>query len=91
MAFEKSGLKPGIFFIWFLGLLEIIIGLSLFLGIGTQLGALLGAIILFGTIILKKRNPDICMSSKMYLFVLSVILISLILTGAGAFAFDIGL
>jgi len=90
-TFEKSGLKPGKFFVWFFGLLEIIIGLGLVFGIYTQCLALIGALVMLGAIYLKKQNPEGCVNTKMYFFILFVILISLILTGAGALAFDIGL
>ncbi len=89
--FEKVGLKPGIFYVWFLGLAEIIIGSALILGVLTQVVALAGSLIMLGVIYLKTKLPEGLANSKMYYFMIFVILISLILTGAGAFAVDVGL
>jgi uncharacterized membrane protein YphA (DoxX/SURF4 family) len=68
-----------------------VLGLMLLLGYYTQVAALLGALASLKGLIWAKRYPHFFPLCRVdYLFVL-VILLSLLLTGAGALAFDLRL
>jgi len=74
-----------------LGIIEIIIGGSLIAGFYTQISALAAAIILIGAITIKRKNPKQIKSSLGFLLLLFVVSISLLVSGAGLFAFDLPL
>lgn len=74
-----------------LGIIEVIIGGSLIAGFYTQISALAAAIILVGALKIKHKNPEQIKSSFGFLLLLFVISISLLVSGAGLFAFDLPL
>jgi uncharacterized membrane protein YphA (DoxX/SURF4 family) len=80
--------------IWAVGvaiLLEFGIAALLFVGAYTQIAAILAALGGIKALILKKRFPNLYpLSALAYTFV-AIISLSLLLTGAGAFAFDLPL
>jgi uncharacterized membrane protein YphA (DoxX/SURF4 family) len=85
--------RPGFskFFIWYLALFEIVVGLLLIIGLFTQVAALVGAIIALKLPFLKRMNLSLARESGSYYALLFVICISLVVTGAGAFAIDLPL
>ena len=60
-------------------------------GYYTQIAALLGAIGAFKAFLFTKRYPEIIPFSRSTYILLIAILLSLLLTGAGAIAFDLRL
>lgn len=86
--FESIGLKPGIYYVYAIGTIEILIGLALIIGMSTQLAGLLSAIISILAILIKKRDHEKIKSSFGFLALCLIISLSLILTGAGFMAFD---
>ncbi|MBL7045978.1 MAG: DoxX family protein [Parcubacteria group bacterium] len=70
---------------------EALIGLSLIAGYLTQVSALLGAILIIKIFFLKKKMPTLSLQSNTTYILLLAILVSLIVTGAGAFAVDLPL
>ena len=70
---------------------EVLIGLSLVAGYLTQVSALLGAILILKIFFLKKKMPVLSLQSNTTYMLLLAILVSLIVTGAGAFAVDLPL
>ncbi len=68
-----------------------LIGIGLFFGIYTQLAAIFGAIVTVKLIVYKNLYPAFVPLTRISSALLLVICISLILTGAGAFAFDLPL
>ncbi len=90
--FESINLKPGIFFVWFFGLLEIIAGGLLVLGYATQIASIITTLISLGAFLIKQFKPASGLhESKLCYLLLFAISLSLLLTGAGAYAFDIPL
>jgi putative oxidoreductase len=89
--FESLGMKPGIYYAYAFGLIEIAIGLALVVGIFTQIASLLSAIICTLAILVKRRNGENVKSSFGFLILCLVISLSLIFSGAGFLAFDIPL
>lgn len=69
-------------------LLTSFIGAGLLLGIYTQLAAIFGALFALKSIVWKRQFPAMFPFSRVAMALLLVICISLIFTGAGAFAFD---
>jgi uncharacterized membrane protein YphA (DoxX/SURF4 family) len=75
--------------VWLLILVEMIICLSLFLGLFTQIGAGL-LILLCGKLwFLSPSRPHSALPSRSLVLLLGAIGLSLFITGAGAFAFDL--
>lgn len=88
---ESLGCKPGTYYVWVWGLLQIIGGLMLIAGLYTQ-GAALGLILLTGILAaLKRKHPERIPYEPRFLDLLLVVLVSLLFSGAGFFAFDIPL
>jgi uncharacterized membrane protein YphA (DoxX/SURF4 family) len=89
--FESIGWKPGSYFAFGFGVLEIIIGCSLIAGFYTQISALAATLILLGALAIKRKHSEQFESSTGFLFLLLIISISLLVSGAGLFAFDLPL
>jgi uncharacterized membrane protein YphA (DoxX/SURF4 family) len=81
----------GAFFIFGIGVAELLAGLSLLLGFLTQIGAILGGIIALTLLWISKTYAKIAADSPAFYTLLFAICLSLLLTGAGAFAFDLPL
>lgn len=89
--FERINLKPGIYYVWFFGILEILLGLFLIAGYMTQLSALLSVILLSVVIYLRLKNvPGLTNTASFYTALLFIAL-SLLFTGPGFFAVDLPL
>ncbi len=73
------------------GAVEIVIAIFLIIGLYTQLAALLNAIILVIKLAFKARDKALLTDGINYYILLLVMAISLIVTGAGWFAFDLPL
>ncbi len=71
--------------------LELAIGVALFVGAWTQLAALLGFVIAFKMLLIRRSMREIKPLSQLSYALLAVICLSLLFTGAGIFAFDLPL
>ncbi len=89
--FETLGLKPGVHFAITLGVLELAIGTLLFIGLFTQIVALLAFLISIVSYYLKGKHPDSLSNTKNFFLLLAVVSLSLLFSGAGFFAFDLPL
>jgi uncharacterized membrane protein YphA (DoxX/SURF4 family) len=69
----------------------LIVSALLFIGLLTQVAALLGAVICLKMLYFKKHYPEIAPESKNYYILLLVISLIVVFTGAGPYAFDIPL
>lgn len=74
-----------------LGSLEIALGIMLIIGYYTQLAALVLAIIAFIATYIEYKDPTVLKRNLVFYMLLLAILLSLLLTGAGAFAIDLPL
>jgi len=81
----------GTFFIWYLGIFEIVVGLFLIAGFLTQIAAIVGGIIALKLLHGRKKYPKISPQSTSFYILLFVICLSFLVTGAGAFAIDLPL
>jgi uncharacterized membrane protein YphA (DoxX/SURF4 family) len=70
---------------------NMVVGAMLFFGFYTQIAALLGMVGCLKGLWLNRRHPEVVILSNGTVVLLVVILFSLFLTGAGAFAFDLPL
>ena len=75
----------------FAALIEIVIGLSLAVGFLTQFAALIGMIYILKLLWFKKDYPVFVKRERVFYLMVFVILLSLLLTGAGAPAIDLPL
>lgn len=91
MFFETIHFKPAYIFVTLLAIIEIVSGAFLVVGYLTQLAALVMAIILFAEAYVELRDGEILKRDIVFYTLLLVICVSLLLTGAGAFAFDLPL
>ena len=90
-SFEALHLKPAKELVTLAGIIDIIGGLMLIAGFYTQIAAL-AFVILFGVeIYVEFKNSAILKRDMTFYILVLVIAFSLLLTGAGAFAFDIPL
>src|SRR3989344_6661424 len=85
--FESVGIKPGKFWVFVVGAVEFFGGIALILGFATQLAALLIAVNMIVAMVKVKFQKGFVDGYEFDLVLLAMAL-SLILTGAGAFALD---
>lgn len=81
----------GMWIVWLSMFIEGGIALALFVGIYTQVAALLGAIAAAKYVLWKKYAPAAVPLTRGTSLLLLVVTLSLLVTGAGAFAFDLPL
>ena len=86
--FQKIGLKPGTTFVIVFALIELVAGAMLLVGFYTQIAALVAGIILLASMLIKTKHSTHFASTSGYYFILLVICVSLLMTGAGAYAID---
>ena len=73
------------------GAIEIIGGLMLFFGFYTQVAALVLSLLLFAESYVEYKDPDILKRNLVFYILVLAITLSLLLSGAGAFAIDLPL
>lgn len=78
----------GPWLVWLSGTVMFLIALMLFIGLGTQIAAIAGAVVALKYVIFARRYPEIIALPRSTSLLLLVICLSLIVSGAGAFAFD---
>jgi uncharacterized membrane protein YphA (DoxX/SURF4 family) len=76
---------------WSIVLVEAAVGAALLTGFLTQIAALLGILGVIKGFLLNKRYPLVFPLSRSSYLLLGTILLVLVITGAGAFAFDLPL
>lgn len=91
MFFQTIHFKPSYFFVILLAIIEIISGAFLVIGFLTQIAALVMSIILFAEAYVELRDGTLLKRDVIFYTLLLVICLSLLLTGAGSFAFDLPL
>lgn len=74
-----------------LGGIEIIGGAMLILGFYTQIASLILALLTFCEVYIEYKQPEVLKRNFVFYIVLLAIALSLLLSGAGAFAFDLPL
>lgn len=88
---EALGVRPADFFVTLYGLLQIAGGLLLLIGLWTQVAALVFAIFTFAELYVEWSANTVLKRDLTFYLLVFVISLSLLLTGAGAYAFDIPL
>lgn len=71
--------------------LHVFVGGMLIFGYHTQIAAVLGLLVFIKGLLLKNRYPALFPLERATLFLLIVMCLSLLLTGAGAYAYDLPL
>lgn len=89
--FELIHFQPSVYFVKLFAFLEIGGGLLLLTGSYTQLTAMVFAVLFFCEAVLEYREETLEKRNLTFYILLFTIALSLIFTGAGAFAFDLGL
>ena len=74
-----------------LGSIEIICGIMLVAGLYTQVAALILALLVFAEVYVEYKAPEILKRTLVFYVMLLSIVLSLLLSGAGAFAVDLPL
>lgn len=90
-ATEFSVIGRGIWIPLFAAVIELGVSLALIIGMYTQAVAILGALLALKHFIWNRAYPQLFPLSRISSALLFVICLSLIVTGAGAFAFDLPL
>lgn len=90
-SFNALGLRPADFFVPLYGLLQIIGGVMLLLGLWTQIAALAFAIFTFSELYVEWSGREFLKRDFTFYLLVFIISVSLLITGAGAYAFDIPL
>ncbi len=79
----------GTFFTWYIALAELVIGTLFILGLFTQVAALLALAYTLKLLILHKRFSHPLIPKRLTLVLIFAASLSLFITGAGIFAFDL--
>jgi putative oxidoreductase len=87
--FETINFHPTALFVKALAIIEIIGGLMLLVGVFTQIVAIIFAVIYFCQAVLEYREETLEVRDLPFYVLMFTISLSLVFTGAGAFAFDI--
>jgi uncharacterized membrane protein YphA (DoxX/SURF4 family) len=90
-SFDTLGLRPADLFVSLYALLQIIGGVLLFIGLWTQVAALAFVIFTGIELSIEWRAREILRRDLVFYLLIFAITISLLITGAGAFAIDIPL
>ena len=69
--------------------LELVVGVLLVIGLYTQLAAIVSSLILLNRLVYKVKTKTFFTDGVNYYFIVLVISLSLLVTGPGAFAFDL--
>jgi len=77
--------------VWGVTLSYLIVGALLLVGYVTQVAALLGLVIALKSLWICRTHPSLAGQSRFFYILLAAIMLSLLLTGAGARAFDLPL
>ncbi len=88
---EALGIRPADFFVPLYGFLQVAGGLMLIAGFYTQLAALMFTIFTGAELYIEWKAGEVLKRDMVFYLLLFVISLSLLLTGAGAFAFDLPL
>jgi uncharacterized membrane protein YphA (DoxX/SURF4 family) len=88
-SFRLLNIRPAGFFTALLGIVEVVGGFLLIIGAYTQVTALILGVIALSELMIEYREESILKRDFTFYFLLSVISFSLVLSGAGLFAFDI--
>ncbi len=88
---RRYSIEPAEILVVAFGVLELLAGLSLVLGLYTQVGALIAGIISLGFLIRKLRGHTFGADGILFDFALLSIALSLLFSGAGLIAFDLPL
>ncbi len=91
LAFEALALRPTSFFVPFYAVLQIVGGFFLIIGLWTQVVALAFVVFSGLELYVEWRAREVLRRDLVFYFLIFVISLSLLLTGAGAFAVDIPL
>ena len=89
--FETINFKPAIFWLYFVALTEIIVGLLITIGLFTQIASVIASTIMGMSIAIKLTKPSSLPNTTDFYILFFVVFFTLIFTGAGAFAFDLPL
>ncbi len=79
----------GGFFVWYLSIIEITLGLMFIAGFLTQIAALLLMVLSLKFIIMHRRLSHPLLPTRLSYVFLFICSVSLFITGSGAFAFDL--
>ena len=90
-SFETLGLRPTTLFVPLYGLLQIVGGLMLIAGLWTQVAALAFVIFTGAELYIEWSAREVLKRDMVFYLLVFVISLSLLLTGAGAYAIDIPL
>lgn len=90
-VFETLHLKPADFFVPLYAFLQIIGGVLLIIGLWTQVAALMFVIFTGTELYIEWKAKEVLKRDLVFYLLLFIISLSLLFTGAGAFAFDIPL
>lgn len=87
--FSAAGMSPIVYY--FVVILELLAGAALFVGIQTQIAAITTALLALFLLRIENKNPLFVGAGRTALLLMIVISLSLLITGAGALAYDIPL
>lgn len=90
-TFDTLGLRPSDFFVPVYGGLQVIGGLMFIFGLYTQIAALFFVLSTGAELYIEWKARDILKRDIVFYLLLFVVSLSLLLTGAGAWAFDLPL
>lgn len=79
----------GLFFVWYMGVFEIFIGILFTIGFLTQIASLLTIFLALKLLIIHKHCMHPLIPQRLFYILLLTTALSLFITGAGIFAFDL--
>lgn len=86
---RQNGVPFSSFFIWYVVVVEMVVGVLFVLGLYTQIAALLAMLFVLKLHVMRRQLSHPLLLSGTLRFLLFFCALSLFITGAGAFAFDL--
>lgn len=87
-VFEAAKMRPGIFFVYAAGIIELLLGILLTVGIYIKITASLTAVIMLIAIITKKSKPELRAVNMRYFLALMIISIYIVLSEIDSISLD---
>ncbi|MSR78983.1 MAG: DoxX family protein [Candidatus Taylorbacteria bacterium] len=91
ILFEKYSLSAGQLWLWVLVSIETLGGITLLVGIFTQISSMIMSVLLLAGLVSKQKYPDLLPWSKGFIFLLLMITASLLFIGPGLYSIDLPL
>lgn len=88
-AFTFRFFPYGLFFTWYLAIVEMVVGIMYLLGLFTQIAAIITILMSLKFLIMHRKFSHPLVPSRLTYFFILIVSVSLLITGGGVLGFDL--